>query len=180
MTKPGAAVFFSYRSDQGQNICACINLGKIVHELCVSTEQFSMVEVFDSVGFSSMYHESRPEYPPEVFQYFVGFLKEKVRRCVSLKEANQTQQTKQLQLNFCSLCFSYNNFSVCPRQAYVKTVGVPQLVPPFSLAVDVGCGTGISTRPLVEYFDHVIGCDVSQSQIAKAIEMGTSEKLSFK
>ncbi len=44
-------------------------------------------------------------------------------------------------------------------------VSFQQSAPPFSLAVDVGCGTGISTRPLVEYFDHVIGCCKQQSLV---------------
>ena len=36
------------------------------------------------------------------------------------------------------------------------------------LAVDLCCGTGISTRPLAEHFDRVIGIDISQAQIDNA------------
>lgn len=36
-------------------------------------------------------------------------------------------------------------------------------------AVDVGCGSGQSTRPLCRYFRHVIGSDVSEEQIKSAI-----------
>ncbi len=54
-----------------------------------------------------------------------------------------------------------------------------QLAPRFSLAVDVGCGTGISTRPLVEYFDHVIGCDVSESQIEMAKQQTSDNKVKY-
>ena len=36
------------------------------------------------------------------------------------------------------------------------------------IAVDVGCGTGNNTRPLAVYFDHVIGVDVSETQISEA------------
>lgn len=36
------------------------------------------------------------------------------------------------------------------------------------LAVDVGCGSGQSTRPLCDYFRHVIGNDVSEEQINSA------------
>ncbi|KAK7475669.1 hypothetical protein BaRGS_00033095 [Batillaria attramentaria] len=57
----------------------------------------------------------------------------------------------------------------------------------FSLAVDVGCGSGQSTVPLAAYFDKVIGVDVSESQIAKAptdipnlcFRVGPAEDLSF-
>ena len=34
--------------------------------------------VFDSEGFSSMYQDNRPEYPPGVFQYFVECVGEHV------------------------------------------------------------------------------------------------------
>ncbi|XP_059139911.1 putative methyltransferase DDB_G0268948 [Physella acuta] len=34
------------------------------------------------------------------------------------------------------------------------------------LAVNVGCGTGISTLPLVNYFDKVIGTDISEDMMA--------------
>ena len=37
------------------------------------------------------------------------------------------------------------------------------------LAVDVGCGSGQSTRPFCRYFRHVIGTDVSEQQIKSAI-----------
>ena len=40
---------------------------------------------------------------------------------------------------------------------------------PLELAVDVGCGSGQSTRPLCRYFRHVIGSDVSEEQIKSAI-----------
>ena len=43
-----------------------------------------------------------------------------------------------------------------------------QLPPPNSIAIDVGCGPGNSTRPLAEYFDQVIGCDISETQVAEA------------
>ena len=58
---------------------------------------------------------------------------------------------------------------------------VLKVAPPHSLAIDVGCGTGNSTRPLVEYFDHVIGCDISDSQVIEAQRATENNpKLSFK
>ena len=43
------------------------------------------------------------------------------------------------------------------------------------LAVDVGCGSGQSTRPLSRYFRKVIGSDVSEQQIKSAIAKTTEE-----
>ena len=43
------------------------------------------------------------------------------------------------------------------------------------LAVDVGCGSGQSTRPLSRYFRKVIGSDVSEQQIQSAIAKTTEE-----
>ena len=56
-----------------------------------------------------------------------------------------------------------------------------------SLAVDIGCGTGTSTRPLAPHFDHVIGLDISQAQTDNAAKdasnieyrVGPAEDLSF-
>ncbi|XP_070561243.1 putative methyltransferase DDB_G0268948 [Ptychodera flava] len=45
---------------------------------------------------------------------------------------------------------------------------------PLALAIDVGCGSGQSTRNLSPHFEKVIGCDVSETQIKKATE---TEKL---
>ncbi|XP_070561244.1 putative methyltransferase DDB_G0268948 [Ptychodera flava] len=45
---------------------------------------------------------------------------------------------------------------------------------PLTLAIDVGCGSGQSTRNLSPHFEKVIGCDVSETQINKATE---TEKL---
>ncbi|XP_051882464.1 putative methyltransferase DDB_G0268948 [Pristis pectinata] len=61
---------------------------------------------------------------------------------------------------------------------------------PFSLAVDVGCGSGQSSRGLAPFFDKVVGIDVSEAQIEEAKKMrgldnvshrqGVAEKLDFK
>ena len=56
-----------------------------------------------------------------------------------------------------------------------------------SLAIDLACGTGKSTRPLAEHFDRVIGIDISQGQIDNAqtdlpnvdFRVGPAEDLSF-
>lgn len=57
----------------------------------------------------------------------------------------------------------------------------------FELAVDVGCGCGLTTVPLASRFDRVIGVDVSAEQIAQApahvprltFRVGAGEDLSF-
>ncbi|XP_070566186.1 putative methyltransferase DDB_G0268948 [Ptychodera flava] len=43
-----------------------------------------------------------------------------------------------------------------------------KLAPPYTLAVDVACGTGQGTRPLADHFPEVIGTDISPTQIAEA------------
>ena len=34
-----------------------------------------------------------------------------------------------------------------------------------SLVVDVGCGSGQNSRPLLQHYEHVIGTDVSEAQV---------------
>jgi 2-polyprenyl-3-methyl-5-hydroxy-6-metoxy-1,4-benzoquinol methylase len=34
--------------------------------------------------------------------------------------------------------------------------------------LDVGCGTGLSSRPFAQYFEKVVAVDVSKSQIEEA------------
>ncbi|KAH3884607.1 putative methyltransferase DDB_G0268948 [Dreissena polymorpha] len=46
----------------------------------------------------------------------------------------------------------------------------------YTLAVDVGCGNGQSSFPLVKHFSRVIGCDVSKEQIKSAVK---HEKLTY-
>ena len=47
----------------------------------------------------------------------------------------------------------------------------------FDFAVDVGCGSGQSTFLLSDYFDKVVGLDVSETQIEQAKLKGASSKL---
>ncbi|XP_006812667.1 putative methyltransferase DDB_G0268948 [Saccoglossus kowalevskii] len=51
---------------------------------------------------------------------------------------------------------------------------------PFNLAVDVGCGSGQSTAVLGDYFEQVIGCDVSESQIREAIDKNLSPNVEYR
>ncbi|XP_062591868.1 putative methyltransferase DDB_G0268948 [Saccostrea cucullata] len=46
-------------------------------------------------------------------------------------------------------------------------------------AVDVGCGTGLSTLPLCKYFNKVIGVDVSETQINTARQTHGQSNLVF-
>ncbi|TRY97079.1 hypothetical protein DNTS_027274 [Danionella cerebrum] len=60
---------------------------------------------------------------------------------------------------------------------------------PFQLALDLGCGTGQTSRVLAPYFQQVVGIDVSESQVAEAkaikgfpnltYRVGTAEELPF-
>ncbi|XP_076436873.1 putative methyltransferase DDB_G0268948 [Babylonia areolata] len=57
----------------------------------------------------------------------------------------------------------------------------------FSLAIDIGCGSGQSTIPLTHHFRKVVGLDVSDAQISKApshipnlsFQVGPAEDLCF-
>ncbi|WP_087018184.1 class I SAM-dependent methyltransferase [Thaumasiovibrio subtropicus] len=40
----------------------------------------------------------------------------------------------------------------------------------YSTALDIGCGTGVSTRALLPYCDEIVGIDPSEAMLAKAIE----------
>ncbi|XP_041055983.1 uncharacterized protein LOC121284578 isoform X2 [Carcharodon carcharias] len=51
---------------------------------------------------------------------------------------------------------------------------------PFSLAVDIGCGSGQSTRGLAAYFEKVIGIDASGAQIEEARKVGGPGNISFR
>ncbi len=55
-----------------------------------------------------------------------------------------------------------------------------QVGAPHTLAIDVGCGTGNSSRPLVEWFDHVTGCDISEAQIQQAQQVETNPNVSYR
>ncbi|KAL7632626.1 UNVERIFIED_CONTAM: hypothetical protein RMT77_017064 [Armadillidium vulgare] len=47
-------------------------------------------------------------------------------------------------------------------------------------AIDVGCGSGQSTRPLAKYFANVNGFDVSEAQIKEAIQKNNLNNVSYK
>ena len=50
---------------------------------------------------------------------------------------------------------------------------------PHRMAVDMGCGSGQATIPLTNYFDKVVGCDVSESQISEARRCNSCDKVEF-
>ncbi|KAJ1132219.1 hypothetical protein NDU88_010546 [Pleurodeles waltl] len=50
---------------------------------------------------------------------------------------------------------------------------------PFELAVDVGCGTGSSTRVLASHFQKVVGMDISEAQIQEAQHVGFPPNVSY-
>ncbi|XP_038643818.1 putative methyltransferase DDB_G0268948 [Scyliorhinus canicula] len=51
---------------------------------------------------------------------------------------------------------------------------------PFTLAVDIGCGSGQSTRGLASYFDKVVGIDMSEAQIEEAKKVDGPDNVSYR
>ncbi|XP_030066046.1 putative methyltransferase DDB_G0268948 [Microcaecilia unicolor] len=50
---------------------------------------------------------------------------------------------------------------------------------PFSLAVDIGCGTGQSTRALSSHFEKIVGTDISKAQIEEAKRASCASNISY-
>ncbi|XP_029461967.1 putative methyltransferase DDB_G0268948 isoform X2 [Rhinatrema bivittatum] len=50
---------------------------------------------------------------------------------------------------------------------------------PFGLAVDIGCGTGQSTRALAPHFERVVGTDISKAQIEEAKQASCTANTSY-
>ena len=48
------------------------------------------------------------------------------------------------------------------------------------LAVDIGCGTGQSTRPLSPYFENVLGFDISEAQLENAKKEETPNNVEYR
>ncbi|XP_033642475.1 putative methyltransferase DDB_G0268948 [Asterias rubens] len=57
-----------------------------------------------------------------------------------------------------------------PQELVLRSVAflMEKVKEPFKLALDVGCGSGQSSRPLAPHFKSVLGIDVSQAQIEVA------------
>ncbi|PIK62482.1 putative methyltransferase [Apostichopus japonicus] len=51
---------------------------------------------------------------------------------------------------------------------------------PLELAVDIGCGSGQSSRSLTPHFKQVVGLDVSQVQISQAQSKSVEENLTYR
>ncbi|XP_056390457.1 putative methyltransferase DDB_G0268948 isoform X2 [Hyla sarda] len=56
---------------------------------------------------------------------------------------------------------------------------IMKLNKPYKLAVDVGCGTGQSTRILAPHFEKVLGTDISEAQIEEAKKANTFQNITF-
>lgn len=50
----------------------------------------------------------------------------------------------------------------------------------FSLAVDVGCGSGQSADGLASNFNRVLGVDISESQIEQAVATNTCSNVEYR
>ncbi|XP_037569543.1 putative methyltransferase DDB_G0268948 isoform X2 [Dermacentor silvarum] len=75
----------------------------------------------------------------------------------------------------------YAKFRPTAPQAFVEEVMkfVKVNISDFNLAVDVGCGPGISTTLLAPHFKEVHGYDVSEAQITEAKALNKFENVSF-
>ncbi|XP_066433738.1 putative methyltransferase DDB_G0268948 [Eleutherodactylus coqui] len=66
---------------------------------------------------------------------------------------------------------SYQKFRLSPAQEIQDMIFSylhERLNEPYELAVDVGCGTGQSTKFLAPHFRKVLGADISEAQIEEA------------
>ncbi|XP_067938227.1 putative methyltransferase DDB_G0268948 [Watersipora subatra] len=61
-----------------------------------------------------------------------------------------------------------------------KPEGLTSKADRLSLAADIGCGSGQSTKGLAKFFESVIGLDVSKEQIQQAIANNTLDNIQFK
>ncbi|XP_077686675.1 putative methyltransferase DDB_G0268948 [Eretmochelys imbricata] len=73
--------------------------------------------------------------------------------------------------NLQSLIFSYLEEKTC--------LFSPQKGNPIRLAVDVGCGSGQSTRVLAAHFEKVVGTDISEAQIEAAKQAASFPNVSY-
>lgn len=55
-----------------------------------------------------------------------------------------------------------------------------QIKTPLTLAVDIGCGSGQSTKCLAAHFENVLGIDVSSAQIQEAQNSNTHTNITYK
>ena len=63
----------------------------------------------------------------------------------------------------------YSIFRPNPPKSLIETIiSYSEKKAPLELALDVGCGSGQSTRILAPYAKRVIGSDISKSQIDEA------------
>lgn len=77
----------------------------------------------------------------------------------------------------------YSKFRPQPPAAIVEKIIdylKCKLDPPFKLAVDLGCGSGQSTKILSPYFQNVIGLDISEAQIKYAREDRSAPNIEYR
>lgn len=55
-----------------------------------------------------------------------------------------------------------------------------QKSPPFDLAVDIGCGSGQSSRSLTPHFKQVVGTEVSEVQLLQARSKSSETNLTYR
>ena len=92
-----------------------------------------------------------------------------------------------LQYDSLRLASIYHEVRLIPSEQLVKTI-INQLTKSvnqnlngkWSRAVDVGCGSGQATFLLSDYFDQVIGYDISEHQIQLANQLNRFDNVTFK
>lgn len=82
-----------------------------------------------------------------------------------------------------SHALNYSIFRPSPPQELVHRIISylkEKIPPPFTNAVDVGCGSGQSTQVLAPFFKSVVGVDNSESQITHAVQKNTFQHITYK
>ncbi|XP_018428047.1 PREDICTED: probable S-adenosylmethionine-dependent methyltransferase CRG1 [Nanorana parkeri] len=77
---------------------------------------------------------------------------------------------------------NYKKFRIEPQEEIINLIFSylnERLPKPHGLAVDVGCGTGQSTRILSPYFQKVLGTDISEAQIEEAKKVPGSPNVTY-
>ncbi|XP_069497393.1 uncharacterized protein [Ambystoma mexicanum] len=75
----------------------------------------------------------------------------------------------------------YEKYMICEPEVYRQFLSYleEKKGKPFELAVDVGCGTGQTTRALAPHFQKVVGIDISKSQIQEAERVGYPQNVTY-
>lgn len=82
-----------------------------------------------------------------------------------------------------SHAYNYSIFRPSPPKELVHRIIdflKETIPPPFTNAVDIGCGSGQSTQVLAPFFKSIVGVDNSESQINHALKRNTFQHITYK